>query len=71
MQQQLGSKCVPVSAAVWECWSPTQENLVMTSTRSTRPVEEYLLTTGSKLLLVYTKSTVICNWSVVDTREVG
>ena len=49
----------PISATVWECWNPTLANLVMTSTRSTRPVEDYLLTTGSKFLLVYTKCTVI------------
>ena len=36
-----------------------------------RLAEEYLVTTGSTLLLVYTKCIVIWNWSVVVTREVG
>ena len=45
------------------------ENLVMTFIISKKLVEECQVTTGYKLPLVYMKSTVIWNWSVVGTRE--
>ena len=49
------------SVAPWECYDQVLESLVMPSTKSTRLAEEYSVTTGSTLLLVYTECIVIWN----------
>ena len=58
---ELGKRFALVHVAQWECYSQLLESLVMISTNLTRLAKEYLVTTGSTLLLVYNKSIVIWN----------
>ena len=43
----------------------------MTSTKLTKQAEEYPVSIGSTLLVVYIKSTAIWNYNVVGTKVVG